>query len=123
MLSLTLPVRIFLCMEPTDMRRGFDRLAATAYQVTQQDPLSGHLFVFINRRKNRVKILYWDKSGYCLWYKRLEKGCFHLPQSGCKQDHIELDTAGITLMLEGIDLAESRRYKRFSLPQKNDKKV
>ncbi len=119
MLSWAQSVRIFLCTEPTDMRRGFDRLAATAHELTQQNPLSGHLFVFLNRRRNRVKVLYWDKSGYCLWYKRLEAGSFHLPELIDHKQSIELDAAGITLMLEGIDLAESRRYKRFSLPTKN----
>jgi len=100
------------------MRRGFDRLAASANRLTQQDPLCGHLFVFLNRRMNRVKILYWDKSGYCLWYKRLERGRFHLPSTAKDHDSIELDSANVTLMLEGIDLAESRRYKRFSLTKK-----
>jgi transposase len=101
------------------MRRGFDRLAASAHALTQQDPLSGHLFVFLNRRRNRVKVLYWDKSGYCLWYKRLERGQFHLPHSANNVPSCELDAASVTLMLEGIDLAESRRYKRFSLTENN----
>jgi transposase len=119
MLSWPQTVRIFLCTEPTDMRRGFDRLAATAHVLTQQDPLSGHLFVFLNRRRNRVKILYWDRSGYCLWYKRLEAGRFHLPFFAKEHHSIELDAASVTLMLEGIDLAGSKRHKRFSLPSGN----
>ena len=111
-------VRIFVCVQPTDMRRGFDRLAATAQEVTHHDPLSGYLFVFLNRRRNRVKILYWDKSGYCLWYKRLEAGQFHLPALSLEQESIELDIGPLTLMLEGIDLSGARRRKRFSLPDK-----
>ena len=108
-------VRIFVCTQPTDMRRGFDRLAATVRAVTHQDPLSGFLFVFFNRRQDRVKILYWDKSGYCLWYKRLEAGRFHLPPDGIGQDSMEIDMARLTLILEGIDLSGSRRRKRFAL--------
>ena len=120
MLTLGGSVRIFVCVHPTDMRRGFDRLAATAHQVTHQDPLSGYLFVFINRRRDRVKILYWDKSGYCLWYKRLEGGQFHLPTHRLEQESIELDIGQLTLLLEGIELTNTRRYKRFSLPAKKE---
>jgi len=115
-------VRIFVCVKPTDMRRGFDRLAATAQEVTHHDPLSGYLFVFLNRRRNRVKILYWDKSGYCLWYKRLEAGQFHLPVSCLEQESMELEMGPLTLMLEGIDLSGARQRKRFSLPGKKTSK-
>jgi transposase len=75
MLTWGRTVRIFVCVAPTDLRRGFDGLAATARTVTCQDPLSGHLFVFFNRRRDRVKILYWDTSGYCLWYNHLSSHC------------------------------------------------
>ena len=109
-------VRIFVCTQPTDMRRGFDRLAATAQTVTRQNPLSGFLFVFFNRRQDRVKILYWDRSGYCLWYKRLEAGRFQLPPEAITHDSMEVDMARLTLILEGIDLSASRRRKRFALP-------
>ena len=107
-------VRIFVCTEPTDMRRGFDRLAATAHAVTGQDPLSGYWFVFFNRRRNRVKILCWDASGYCLWYKRLEAGTFHWGSQNTAS--LEWDMSELILILEGIDLSASRRRKRFTLP-------
>jgi transposase len=113
MLTWPQTVRIFVCVEPTDMRRGFDRLAATAGAVTGQDPLGGYLFVFFNRRRNRVKILCWDKSGYCLWYKRLEAGTFHLVHDG--KAAMEWDRTQLTLILEGIDLSGSKQRKRFSL--------
>jgi len=117
MLTWGRSVRIFVCVQPTDMRRGFDRLAATAQTVTHQDPLSGYLFVFFNRCRDRVKTLYWDKSGYCLWYKRLEAGQFHLPGDASDQDSVELDMPQLTLILEGIDLSESHRHERFSRPR------
>lgn len=116
MLGWPSAIRIFICTEPTDMRRGFDRLAATAHSVTQQDPLKGNLFVFLNRRRDRVKILYWDKSGYCMWYKRLEAGQFHLPDTAVGHESLELDMPQLTLILEGITLSGSHRHKRYSLP-------
>jgi transposase len=93
------------------MRRSFDRLAEMTRQVIGQDPLSGHLFVFASRRADRVKILYWDRGGYALWYKRLEKGRFHLPTGGGPR--VELDAAELSLLLEGIDLTGARRRRRF----------
>ena len=79
MLSLPPSVKVFLCTQPVDMRFAFDRLAMLAEQVLQEDPYSGHLFGYVNRRADRVKILYWDRSGMVLWYKRLEKGTFRFP--------------------------------------------
>jgi transposase len=116
MLSLPASVRVFVCLEPVDMRRAFDGLAALAEQVLRQDPLSGHLFVFGNRRGDRVKVLYWDRDGYALWYKRLEAGVFRFPQgngAGC-----EVSLADLALILEGIDLAQARRSKRFTLDRR-----
>ena len=117
MLTWGRAVRIFVCVPPTDMRRGFDGLAATAQTVTHQDPLNGHLFVFFNRRRDRVKILYWDTSGYCLWYKRLEAGQFQVSGSAQDQDSVEWDMPQLTLILERIDLSESHRHERFSRPR------
>ena len=75
-------LRVFLCMTPTSMRFSFDRLMGIAEQTVNQDPLSGHLFLFVNRYRNRIKILYWDRDGFCIWYKRLERGVFEMPASG-----------------------------------------
>ena len=80
MLSLPPTVRIFLAATPADMRKGFDGLAQLVRDGIPQDPLSGHLFVFLNKRRNRIKILYWDRDGFALWYKRLEKGVFRFPE-------------------------------------------
>jgi transposase len=93
------------------MRRSFDRLAEMTRQVMGQDPLGGHLFVFTSRRADRVKILYWERGGFALWYKRLETGRFHLPQ--VQGSSVELEASELTLLLEGIDLAGARRAGRF----------
>jgi transposase len=113
MLSLPSAVRIFLCTEPTDMRRGFDRLAEMVRQVLRQDPLSGHLFVFRSRIGNRLKLLYWDRDGYCLIYKRLEKGRFPLP-TRVGQDY-RITARELAMMLEGLEEAAVRRRIRFEL--------
>jgi transposase len=114
MLSLPPTVRIFLCREPTDMRRGFDGLAGLVEQFLKQDPLSGHLFVFHNRRSDRIKILYWDRDGFALWYKRLEKGTFRFPVG----DGVaaEVRSADLAMILAGIDLASARRRPRYTRP-------
>jgi len=90
MLSFPPAVRIFVCTQLTDMRYGFDRLAMLAETVLGQDPLSGHLFVFFNRRGDRRKILFWDRSGFCLYYKRLEQGVFHLPEYSANTSTLEV---------------------------------
>jgi hypothetical protein len=77
MLTLPASVRIYVAAEAVDLRRGFDGLAAATRSLIRQDPLTGHLFVFLNRRKNRIKLLVWDRTGYLLLYKRLERGTFH----------------------------------------------
>ena len=112
MLSLPPAVRIFVATAPTNMHLSFDRLAALARDVLAEDPLSGHLFAFFNRSADRVKILYWDRSGFCLWYKRLERGVFHLPRTGVSR--LELDAADLTLLLDGIDLGSATRRPRFT---------
>jgi transposase len=114
MLMLPPSVRIFVASRPVDLRRSFDGLAALTEEQLEQDPRSGHLFVFRNRQGDRVKILYWDRSGYCLWYKRLEKGCFRLPQGSAGK--VELEASELALLLEGIDLAGARRRPRW-IPQ------
>jgi transposase len=114
---LTLPpsVRIFICTVPADMRRGFDGLAHMAQDIVRQDPLSGHFFVFLNRRRDRVKILYWDRDGYAVWAKRLEAGTFRMPEATGPQ--LEVRHAELAMLLGGIDPAGARRRPRFSLPQ------
>ena len=111
-------VKIFLCAQATDMRRSFDKLAEMTRSVLAQDPFSGHLFVFFNRPRDRVKILFWDRSGFCLYYKRLEEGAFRVPK--LDTGGVQLDAAELTLILEGIDLAGATRHKRFRWQSKCD---
>ena len=113
-------VRIWLASEPADMRCGFDRLAERAALVTGQDPLSGHLFLFRGKGGDRLKILYWDRDGYALWYKRLEEGVFKLPRMNSSGDgaraSVELRGSELAMILDGIDLSSVKRGKRYRKP-------
>ncbi|MBV1877645.1 MAG: IS66 family insertion sequence element accessory protein TnpB [Pseudomonadales bacterium] len=104
-------VKVWLCTTPTDMRKSYDGLSGLAKHQLQQDPLSGQLFVFINRRQTQVKILYFDRSGYCIWSKRLVQGQFNFKPDATGKTL--LDWMQLKLLLEGIDLENSRQYKRF----------
>ena len=106
--------RIWLATAPADMRCGFDRLAELAQAVTDQNPMEGHLFLFRGRGGDRLKILYWDRDGYALWYKRLEEGTFKLPRFDEKVQGVELRASELAMLLDGIDLRSVRRVKRFS---------
>ena len=106
-------VRIFLCMTPIKMYYSFDTLMGFAQTVFDQDPLSGHLFVFFNRERNRVKILFWDQEGFCIWYKRLEAGTFQFPEAASEEQGIELDYSQLTNILGGVDLRNGRRRRRY----------
>jgi transposase len=110
--------RIYLCTSPTDLRKGFDTLAALVKEFLGQDPLSGHLFLFVGRAKDRLKILYWDADGFALWYKRLEEGTFRMPRAGSDDASVELKASELAMMLEGIDLRSIKRGKRLTLNAK-----
>lgn len=105
-------VRVWLYAQPTDMRKSFTGLSALAKNALGEDPTSGDLFVFINRKRTYMKVLYFDRSGYCLWSKRLEQGQFHYPHR--RGDKVALDITGLKLLLEGIDVRGARRYKRYT---------
>jgi len=111
MLSVPSSLRIFVCLLPADMRRSFDGLARMAQDVVREDPASGHLFVFRNRRGDRVKVLYWDRDGYALWYKRLEAGTFRFPEAS--GETAEWSPAELAMVLEGIEAREISRGKRY----------
>jgi transposase len=109
--------KIYLCTSPTDMRKGFDTLAAMVKDFLGQDPLSGHLFLFLGRAKDRLKLLYWDADGFALWYKRLEEGTFRLPRVSSDDASVELKASELAMMLEGIDLRSLKRGKRLRIPK------
>ena len=117
--QLSAAVRVFLCTRPTDMRKGFDGLSGLVQECFSQDPLTGHLFLFLNRRRDRIKILYFDRDGLAIWYKRLEVGSFQnpVPTPGAAQlagsAGIELSVTDLALILGGIDLTTARRRKRY----------
>ena len=104
-------VRVWLHARPTDMRKSFDGLSALAKNTLMEDPLSGHLFVFVNRKQTFIKVLYFDRSGYCIWSKRLERGRFHYRASVDRK--VSLDWTGLKMMLEGISLKDARQHKRY----------
>jgi len=115
MLTLPSSVRIYMASEPVDLRRGFDGLSAATRHIIRAEPLSGHLFVFVNRRSNRLKVLLWQPSGFLLLYKRLERGTFKRPRAPTRGErHIEMDSTELALMIEGIDLRDARRRVRWN---------
>lgn len=110
--QLSASVRVFLCTRPTDMRKSFDGLSGLVQECFQQDVLTGHLFLFVNRRRDRIKVLYFDRDGLVIWYKRLEEGSFEIPRTA-ETAGIELRPAQLAMILSGIDLQSARQRKRF----------
>jgi len=112
---LTLPsaVKIFIHTQPTDMRCGFNKLSMLTETFMRQDPFSGHLFVFFNKTGDKCKMLFWDRTGFVIWYKRLEEGTFEKLPGPAGAFSIQIDAAKLTWLLEGIDLFKSRRRKRY----------
>jgi transposase len=115
MLSLPVSVRIFVCTEATDMRRSFDRLAQMVEEHLGQDPESGHLYLFFNRRRDCVKMLLWEGDGFVIWYKRLEAGTFAVPAPvhGSASGGVQIRARDLNLLLGGVDPARVTRRKRF----------
>lgn len=116
MLSISGQVKIFLSLAPTDMRKSIDGLCGLANNVLAQDPSSGHLFAFVSRRRDRVKLLYFDVDGYAVWYKRLEVGVFRVPRVEPGQVSVALSAADLSLLLAGVDLQSVQRTRRYRRP-------
>jgi len=114
MLSIPPSVSVYLCTKATDMRKGFDGLHSLVLQVFKRDPLDGHLFLFVNRRRDRLKMLWWDRDGMALFYKRLEAGTYQLPVTPHDCEGIEIDGTDLAMMLNGIDIQSAKRRKRYS---------
>ncbi len=114
MLTLPPSVKIFAAAEPVDARKSFDGLSAVVRDSLGGDPMTGHLYVFINRRGDVAQILFWDRTGFVVMRKRLEAGTFRLVrQADGTAKHVEIDAAELSLMLEGIDLDKAIRRKRY----------
>lgn len=107
-----LPV-VYLCREAVDFRKSIDGLAALVEGMLVMNPFSEHLFCFVNRKRDKIKILYWERSGFCLWYKRLEKGRFHWPRFR-DGEPITLTGAELNWLLDGIDLKHLKPHPRLT---------
>ena len=123
MIALSNHTRIFVCAAPTDLRKGFDGLSGLVAECFPVELLSGHLFLFFNRSRDRIKVLYWDHDGLALWYKRLEAGTYQLPNAWSSNDAssnntptnntLEIDHTQLALLLAGIDWRSVQRRKRY----------
>jgi transposase len=109
-------IRVYLHAHPTDMRRSYDGLCALIESAFQRDVRCGELFLFLNRRLDRVKLMYWDRDGIAIWMKRLECGTFQRPALTPDGTHAVLDATDLSLLLSGIDLRSAQRRKRYALP-------
>lgn len=120
MISLAGSLRVFVCTQPADMRRSFDGLCGMARDIMKQDPLSGHLFLFRNRNRDRLKVLYWDRDGLAIWYKRLEKGTWQFPTDVRRsaEPSAEISAQELSLLLDGIDLRSVERRQRYQKKSK-----
>lgn len=112
-IGLPASVRIYLCTVACDMRRSFDGLQGLVTSVMELDALGGHLFVFSNRNRDRVKILYWDRDGFVIWSKRLESGSYAMPFGKGEERRAEISWQELSALLSGIDLSQAKRRKRY----------
>lgn len=109
------PTRIHLYAKNVDMRKSFDGLHAIIQSEFQRDVRLGDLFLFLNRRRDRLKLMYWDRDGLAIWMKRLERGTFQRPLPSPGATHVEMDATDLTLLLSGIELTSVKRRERYSL--------
>jgi len=116
MLTLPTSVRVYIAAEPVDLRRGHDGLVAIVRNDWRLNPFDGHLFVFLGRRLDRVKVLVWDRNGFVLYYKRLSQGRFRLPKIPTDAVRVELDATTLAMLLDGIDVKYVRRPTAWTPP-------
>jgi transposase len=114
MITLSPALDIYLATAPTDMRKGFDGLVQLVAEHVRKNVLEGGLYVFFNRRRDRVKLLWWQEGGLCVWYQRLERGTFELPRVAADAKSVVLTPTELGLILGGIELSSVRRRKRYS---------
>ncbi len=114
MIHLPASVRVYLCLTPCDMRKSFDALAALVRDHLELDAFAGHLFVFTSRRRDRVRILYWDRDGFAIWSKRLEEGTYAVPFGApAGERRREITAQELGALLSGIDLGQATRRRRY----------
>lgn len=113
MLALANHTRIFVYSGPTDMRKGFNGLSGLVAEHFDVELLSGHLFLFCNRSRDRIKLLHWDNDGLAIWYKRLEAGTYQLPRCEEQPGALEINQTQLSLLLSGIDLNSVKQRKRY----------
>jgi transposase len=117
MIHLPASVRVYLCLAPCDMRKSFDGLHALVRDHLELDPFAGHLVVFASRRRDRVKVLYWDRDGFAVWSKRLEEGTYAVPfADSAAERQREITAQELAALLSGIDLSQAKRRKRYQRP-------
>lgn len=117
MILLPRAVRVYFATEPVNLRKSFDGLSNEVRAVLKQDPLSGHVFVFLNRRKNQVKLLVWTRGGFTIVHKRLERGTFTFPARVTSEaSSVAIDVHELSMLLEGIDVARARTSSRWEPP-------
>jgi transposase len=115
MLSLPAQAQVYLCADAVDLRKSFDGLSGLVESVFERHVLDGHLFLFVNKRRDRIKALWWDRDGLIIWYKRLERGSFEIPRPDAECKHVILDATELAMLLGGVSLGSVQRRKRFSL--------
>lgn len=113
MIHLPASVRVYLCLSPCDMRRSFDGLHALVRDHLKMDAFAGHLYLFANKRRDRIKILYWDRDGFAIWSKRLEEGSYIMPAANDREGRCEITAQELGALLSGIDLQRATRRKRY----------
>jgi transposase len=114
MLSLSPSIQVFMAIEPVDLRKGFDGLSAAVQTVFGRNVLDGHLFLFLNRRRDRIKILWWDRDGLAVFYKRLERGTYEVPRHAPDSKRLQLDTTQLSLLLNGVQLNSVKHRPRYT---------
>lgn len=112
MLGLPQGARIYFCSQPVDFRKGFDGLSGIIESEFEMNVLDGHLFLFVNRRGDRLKALWWEPGGLILWYKRLERGTFEIPRAEPGQSHAVIDATQLAMLIGGVPLASSRKRRK-----------
>jgi transposase len=119
-LSLSPGIQVFMAIEPVDLRKGFDGLRAAVETVFDRNVLDGHLFLFLNRRRDRIKILWWDRDGLAVFYKRLERGSYEVPRHAADTKQLRIDVTQLSLLLNGVELDSVKHRRRYALAKSSD---